>query len=186
MLNKAKETYWDWRHEPFYLHLWFLSIIPEKLGIWARGKFLPRLVGGFGERNTVQNNVRISSPEKFFMGSDCNLAQGVFITAGGGVRFGDFVGLGPDAKVWSVTHRFENPDIPWLKQGWDFGEVVLEDDVWIGAGAFVMPGVRVGKGAIVSALSVVTKNIPPFAIVAGNPGRVIGWRKKPEANANPE
>jgi acetyltransferase-like isoleucine patch superfamily enzyme len=77
-----------------------------------------------------------------------------------------------------VNHRFNDPDVPWILQGWESKPVVIEDDVWLGANAFVMPGVTIGKGAIVSAYAVLAKSIPPYAIVAGNPARVTGWRKE--------
>ena len=91
--------------------------------------------------------------------------------------------FGPDVKVWSVNHRFDDPDTPWQLQGWEAKEVVIEDDVWLGANVFVMPGVIIHKGAIISAGTVVNKSIPAFALVAGNPGRVVGWRKRPAAAA---
>jgi acetyltransferase-like isoleucine patch superfamily enzyme len=90
------------------------------------------------------------------------------------------VGLGPDVKVWSVNHRFGDSDRPWLLQGSDYHEVVIEDDVWLAANVFVMPGTTIGRGAIVAAGSVVNKSIPPYALFAGNPGRVVGWRKRPD------
>lgn len=146
-----------------------------------RARFLRFFLGGIGEANVIQANLRVATPEKLTLGSHCNFGEDVFITAGGGVRIGDYVGIGAGAKIWSVTHRYQDPDTPWLLQGWDYQEVVVEDDVWIGAGAFIMPGVRLGKGCIISAMSVVSKSVPPYAIVAGNPGRAIGWRKKPQA-----
>lgn len=56
------------------------------------------------------------------------------------------------------------------------GKIVVEDDVWIGTEAFIMPGVKIGKGAIVAARSVVTKDVPPYSIVGGNPAAVIKYR----------
>ena len=135
----------------------------------------------------MKNGQRQSPPDLLTpfrpVGSNCNFARRVFITAGGGVRIGDWVGIGPDVKIWSVNHKFSDPDSPWASQGWDYKEVIIEDDVWIGANSFIMPGTRIGKGAIISACTVVSKSVPPYAVMAGNPGRVIGWRKKVE---NPE
>jgi len=55
----------------------------------------------------------------------------------------------------------------------DEREIIIEDDVWIGFNATILKGVKIGKGAIVSACSVVTKDVPPYTIVVGNPARVI-------------
>ena len=139
-----------------------------------------------GEGTVLQPGIFINSPELVSIGANCNFAQRTFLTGGGGIDIGDRVGFGPDTKVWSVNHRFEDPDTPWLLQGWEKKPVVIEDDVWLGASVFVMPGVRIGKGAIVSAGTVVGKSVPPYSIVAGNPGRVIGWRKQPPPIASVE
>lgn len=179
---RAKRIWWRMGTELKSLALWFLSGIPTGLGVWIRAQCMRRFLQHLGKDTTLQSGMRVTNPEKIWIGSHCNLAQGVFITGGGGVRIGDWVGFGPDVKVWSVTHRFDDPDRPWLLQGWEKKAVVIEDDVWLGANAFVMPGVTIGKGAIVSAGAVVNKSIPPYALVAGNPGRVIGWRRKPVAD----
>lgn len=56
------------------------------------------------------------------------------------------------------------------------GPIIVKDDVWIGFGSFVLSGVTIGQGAVVAAGSVVTKDVPPYAIVGGNPARVIRYR----------
>jgi maltose O-acetyltransferase len=169
---------WFLREESKALTLWILCGVPLEAGVRLRRLLLPRFLQRCGSNTTIQRSLRVTNPEKVSIGSHCNLAQGVFITGGGGVRIGDWVGFGPDVKVWSVNHRFEDPDRPWMLQGWDAKPVTIEDDVWLGASVFVMPGVTVGKGAIVSACAVLNKSIPAYAIVAGNPGRIVGWRKR--------
>ncbi len=177
---KAKEFYWALREAWADLYLRLVLWIPLGIGVRARQMLLPSIVGGMGGNTVIRTGLRITTPAKFSIGSHCYIAEDVFITAGGGVRIGDWVGLGPDAKIWSVNHRYADPDIPWILQGWDYKEVVIEDDVWIGAGAFIMPGVHIGKGAIISACTVVMQSVPSYAVVAGHPGRQIGWRKKIE------
>jgi maltose O-acetyltransferase len=174
-----KRFWWNVREECGLVALWFLAGIPAGLGVRVRALCIPFFVKRLGTGTTLQSRVRLTNPEKISIGSHCNFAQGVFITGGGGVRIGDWVGLGPDVKIWSVSHRFDDPDRPWLVQGWLKEPVVIEDDVWLGANVFVMPGVTIGKGAIISACTVVNKSVPEFALVAGNPGRVVGWRKRP-------
>jgi chloramphenicol O-acetyltransferase type B len=74
-------------------------------------------------------------------------------------------------------HRFDFPGkTVWDSPRGDQFKVVIEDDVWIGHGAIILSGVTVGRGAIVSAGAVVTKDIPPYAVVGGNPARLIKWR----------
>jgi acetyltransferase-like isoleucine patch superfamily enzyme len=175
----VKTIFWDLKAEMRLLWLWLLSNMPLQLGVRMRAWWMPRFLAHLGSDTILQHGLRVITPEKVSIGSHCNLGQGAFITGGGGVRIGDWVGFGPDVKVWSVNHRFDDPDTPWQLQGWEAKEVVIEDDVWLGANVFVMPGVIIHKGAIISAGTVVNKSIPAFALVAGNPGRVVGWRKRP-------
>jgi maltose O-acetyltransferase len=184
MLGKARQWWWFVHGEVSELGLRFLLWLPLRIGIRARQKVLPYLVGSFGENNQLQPGLRISTPQKLFIGSNCQFNERVTITAGGTVRIGNWVGIGPSAKIWSANHKYSDPDVPYMIQGWDLKEVVVEDDVWIGANAFIMPGVHIGKGAVISAGSVILKSVPSYAIVAGNPGRVIGWRKKMQTSVN--
>ncbi|MDY0068101.1 MAG: acyltransferase [Steroidobacteraceae bacterium] len=185
-MQTLKRLFWDARAELKSLLLWICGAAPGGAGVRLRRLVYRRYLQRLGANTVFQSGLRIASPERVSIGANCNFAQGVFITGGGGVRIGDWVGFGPDAKVWSVNHRFEDPDRPWLLQGWEAKPVIIEDDVWLGASVFVMPGVTIGKGAIISAAAVVNKSIPPYAIVSGNPGRVIGWRKTPHSLVRPE
>ena len=65
------------------------------------------------------------------------------------------------------------------RQGWEQTKtgITVEDDVWIGANSVILPGVHINKGAIIGAGSVVTKDIPPYAIAVGNPAKVIKYRQ---------
>ncbi len=104
-----------------------------------------------GPGTSFQSGFVISNPEKVSIGANCGFARRTFITGGGGVCIGDWVSFGPDVKGWSVNHRYTDPDTPHLLQGWDAKPVVIEDDAWLGANVFVMPGVTIGRGAVVSA-----------------------------------
>ncbi len=181
-VRKLKRNYWNFRHEFKRMVLWWIGAFPVGPGEWLRARTLGLFLAGFGEHNTIQHGFRVFTPECVHIGSNCVFAQGVFITGGGGVKIGDWVGLGPDVKIWSVNHRFEDPDTPFLQQGSGKKPVVIEDDVWLAANVMVLPGVTVGKGAVVSACSVVSRDVPAYSIVAGNPARVIGWRRSQEAD----
>ena len=179
-MQSIKKIWWALREEGQVLALWFLAVIPGGTGRRIRSVFMRFFLRRLGTQTVIQPGLRITNPESVSIGSHCNLAQGIFITGGGGVEIGDWVGFGPDVKIWSVNHRFDDPDRPWLLQGWEKKPVHIEDDVWLGAGVFIMPGITIGKGAIISACAVVNKSVPPYALVVGNPARVVGWRKRPE------
>lgn len=181
--SRLKAHVWAVRAELKQIALWFIGRFPFHVGIRLRAWLLPMFLGHLGADTVIQQGFRVTSPDLVSIGAHCNLGESAFIAGGGGVTVGDWVGFGPDVKIWSVNHRFDDPDTPWLKQGWEYKPVVIEDDVWLAANVFVMPGVTIGHGAIISAGTVVTKSMPAFSIVAGNPGRVVGWRKRPDADA---
>jgi acetyltransferase-like isoleucine patch superfamily enzyme len=95
----------------------------------------------------------------------------------GAVRIGKDVLVGPYTYIGAGNHRFERTDIPMSQQGQDHkGGVVIGDDVWIGGGCHVLDGVTVGRGTIIGAGSIVTRNIPEYSIAFGVPAKV--YRKR--------
>ncbi len=96
-----------------------------------------------------------------------------------GTTIGDNVMMARDVLIYTVNHRYDRFDIPMNKQGiTEINPVKIEDDVWIGARAIILDGVTIGTGAIVAAGAIVTKDVPPYAIVGGNPAKVIKYRKE--------
>ncbi|ACK73838.1 transferase hexapeptide repeat containing protein (plasmid) [Gloeothece citriformis PCC 7424] len=90
----------------------------------------------------------------------------------------DFVGWGPGAKVLGSSHTGVPINIPIIKTDLEMKPVKIEAEADIGMNAVILPGVTIGKGSIVGAGSVVTKDVPPFAIVAGIPARFFRWREE--------
>jgi len=182
ILLPMKKFYWEALQEYKLWQTHFIFLVPGKIGQKIRAWYLQKICGACGSPVFVDNGVIISSPEKFFVGHHLGIGVGAFITAGGKVTVGNYVGIGPGVKIWSVNHIYKDPDQPWRFQGSESKEVVVGNDVWIGAGSIILPGVTIGDGAIISAGTVLSKSIPPFALVAGNPGRVVGWRKPPQSS----
>jgi maltose O-acetyltransferase len=95
----------------------------------------------------------------------------------GTVKIGRDVMIGEELIAISRNHEFSSTETPMRTQGFQKDQpITIEDDVWIGTRVTILPGVIVGKGSIVGAGSVVTKNVPPYAIVAGNPAKLIRKR----------
>lgn len=86
--------------------------------------------------------------------------------------------MGPDVKIYTRNHKFDRLDEPIQYQGHTEESVHIGNDVWLGANAIILPGVTIGDHSIVAAGSVVTKDIPPFAIVGGIPAKVIKYRNE--------
>lgn len=99
------------------------------------------------------------------------------IYGGAGVKIGDNVMIGPHSVIAAGGHEYRNLSVPMRHAGGvNKGPIIISDDVWIGANCTITDGVIIGKGAIVGANSVVTKNIEPYQIVAGCPAKPIGNR----------
>lgn len=105
------------------------------------------------------------------------------VEGGAKISIGDRVFLGPGSKVLSSTYELNGyyaiEHIPDECRATSYGDIVIEDDAYIGAGAVVMPGVKIGEGAVVGANSLVNRNLKPWGIYFGNPVKLIGMREKP-------
>ncbi len=99
-----------------------------------------------------------------------------YLGAGGGISIGKHVTLGGYVQILAENHAFDDPDQPINTQGVVRKGIVIEDDCWIGNLAVILDGVRIGRGSVIGAAAVVTKNVPPNSVVVGNPGRVIRTR----------
>lgn len=94
-----------------------------------------------------------------------------------GLKIGDDCMIAPRVAIFAANHEFRDRSVPMRTQGMTSkGGVTIEDDVWIGTGAIIVDGVTIGRGAVIGAGSVVTKDVPPFSMVAGNPAKEIGKR----------
>nr|QBM01201.1 2,3,4,5-tetrahydropyridine-2,6-dicarboxylate N-acetyltransferase [uncultured archaeon] len=114
------------------------------------------------------------------IGSYCELKRGVEIgnncrlqayVVGENTKIGNNVFVGPHAVFLDDKHPTAKKAI---EKTWQMREVVIEDNVTIGGGAIILPGVKIGKGAMVGAGSVVTKDVPEYAVVCGVPAKIIG------------
>lgn len=107
------------------------------------------------------------------IGRDSLIGEYSVIRGQGGVTIGDRVYTSPMTQIIAVNHVFDDPQRPFIDQGITAQGIVIEDDVWLGANVVVTDGVRVGRGAVVAAGAVVTKDVPAHTVVAGVPARII-------------
>jgi acetyltransferase-like isoleucine patch superfamily enzyme len=94
----------------------------------------------------------------------------------GGITIGDKVAIGPNCVITSHGHSFDDGGRPMLEQPTIFKPVTIEDDVYIGSAAVVLPGVRIGRGAVVGAGAVVSRDVDEGSVVTGVPARVVKTR----------
>ena len=92
------------------------------------------------------------------------------------IKIGNNVRIAPNVMIISANHVFDNTDIPICKQGMDVKPITIEDDVWVAGRVNIMAGVTIGKGSVIGAGSIVTKDIPPYSVAVGVPAKVIKYR----------
>jgi acetyltransferase-like isoleucine patch superfamily enzyme len=119
----------------------------------------------FNFRNLPQSGITI--------GKNCVIGEFNVVRGQGGVRIGDGVYTGPMVQIVAVNRVNQDPSRSIREQGITARGIVIEDDVWIGAGVIVVDGVTIGQGSIIGAGAVVTGNIPPYSIAVGTPARPI-------------
>ena len=125
-------------------------------------------------------NVNVERHARFGRGVTLGDRSGIGINASIGeqTHIGSDGMMGPDCVIYTRNHRFDRLDIPMREQGYGPVEPVeIGDDCWIGGRVTILPGVHVGNGAVIAAGAVVTKDVPPYAVVGGVPAKIIYNRK---------
>ncbi|MBF7114270.1 DapH/DapD/GlmU-related protein [Pediococcus pentosaceus] len=123
----------------------------------------------------IDGSTEIRLPFQTDFGRNLHIGKKVFINSGsmfvdlGGIYIGDHVLIGPNVTIASVNHRLE----PSERRNLDLDSVCIHNNAWLGANVMVTPGVIIGENAVVAAGAVVTRDVPPNAVVAGIPARVI-------------
>jgi len=127
------------------------------------------------KRLCLQENVKIIGKESFNYGDHVHIGANTEIQAEGGVNIGSNVVISYNCVIWTVNHNFRGNMIPYNFERYK-RPVNIRDNVWIGRNVIINSGVTIGEGAVIGIGSVVTRNIPPLAIVGGNPAKIINFR----------
>jgi acetyltransferase-like isoleucine patch superfamily enzyme len=124
----------------------------------------------------IKDGVTIWFPKGVSIGKHVSINENVFIDGYGQVEIGNCCRIAHQVSILSEDHGFNRRDKPIYQQKKIKGKVTLEEDVWVGCGARILKGVTIGKGAVIGANSVVTKDIPQYAVAVGVPARVVKYR----------
>lgn len=137
-------------------------------------KTLYRLCGvNIGRNSSFHWRTRFYKPWKLSVGKNSIIGNDAMLDARNGITIGNNVSLSMGVWIWTMEH---DPQDPYY--GAKGGGVVIEDYVWVSCRTIILPGITLGKGSVVAAGAVVTKDVPPYAIVGGNPAKIIGQRTK--------
>ncbi len=147
-------------------------------------RFLTRLAWREPAFKDKGHNVEITRDSIF--GDSENISIGNYVYIGpeayfwgvGGIRIDDHVIVGPRVTILSSNHRYEGADMLPYDGTTILGPVHISSHVWVGACSIIVPSVTIGEGSVIAMGSVVTKDVPPCAIVGGNPAEVIKYRDK--------
>lgn len=130
----------------------------------------------FGERAKVEAGSTILARERCHIGDGAAISSGCYINGVGGFHLGNYAGMAAECVVLTTEHRFMGAvQLPFDRVR-QVKPVRIGDYAWIGQRSMILAGVKIGEGAVVAMGSVVTKDVPDFAIVGGNPAEVIGKR----------
>jgi len=162
------------------------------------GELKPELLGSCGADCVFERDVLVFHPENVHLGRNVYvghrtilkgyyqnemrigdetwIGQMCFLHSAGGIQIGARVGIGVNVTILTSEHKELGRAVPPLSSEVRTAPVVVEDEVNIGVGSIVLPGVRIGRGAKIGAGSVVTHDVEPYAIVAGTPARFLRQR----------
>lgn len=154
----------------------FSSFIPTFLGVLIRNFLFKIFLGKLSGFVWVASGVHVLHPSRIKVGSNVGINTNSYINGVGYIELGDYVLIGNNVTIVSGEHPiigrslsiYERPCIP--------KKILIERDVWIGAGAVVLPGVTLREGSVIGANSVVNRDTRPYSINVGAPIKEIGFR----------
>ena len=135
----------------------------------------------FGEKVTI-GSYAIIRPSNVYggpvgvglkIGNHSNIGPYSYIGCSGYVEIGNNVMMAPRVSLYAENHNFDSIDFPMKDQGVTTAPIIIEDDCWIAANSIILAGVRIGKGSVIAAGSVVTKDVTPYSVMAGNPAKKL-------------
>ncbi len=172
LLSKGKPGQWM-----RYFYNGFIAHIPSRRlrMLFYRGFF------SIGENSNLMMGITLRKMNGITIGKVTNVNPKCLLDSrGGSITIGNYVDIAPEVNIWTLEHDPNDPEF--ISRG---ASVVIEDYVWLANRVIVLPGVTIGKGAVVAAGAVVTKDIPAWTIAGGVPARVIGNRSQNQQPRKP-
>lgn len=157
----------------FYKHL------AELFAYFVVNFSLGRKLATIGRTTKLHPTVLLREAERIRIGEHGLINHNGVLQAGkkhAWIRIGDYVHCGPGVMMFASNHSFDDPDVPSILQDYYDGDITIQNDVWVGAGSIILPGVTIGTGAVVAAGSVVNRDVPPYAVVGGVPAKLLKMR----------
>ena len=174
--------------------------IPGKIGFFFRSTYFKVRIKSSFNKNRFEPGLRIEYPRNVILGSNsyfginckiyaseygrvkigsnASINSNVMINARGkgNISIGNNVLIGPNVVLRSSNHSFYSTKVPVIDQGMTEGEIIINDDVWIGSNAVILPNCEIGEGVIIAAGAVVTSDVESYTVVGGVPATLIKKR----------
>lgn len=151
----------------------FLMYVIGYLGYHHIRRFFYRLAGmKIGRGSAIHMRLRLYDPRNIEIGKDSIIGEGTVLDGRDKLTIGNHVDIASEVMIYNSEHDIQSDDFHAVK-----APVIIEDYTFIGPRAIILPGVKIGMGAVVGAGAVVTKDVDSFAIIGGVPAKVIGERK---------
>lgn len=145
-------------------------------GLAIRYIFLKAIAKKLGNNVSVHPGVYIFNPENLTIENNVSIHPMCYIDATGGIKIGSNVSIAHGTSILSSTHEYQESDTPIKYQKLKLGEVIVEDNVWIGAKVTILYKNTISEGAVVGANSLVSKDVVANSIVGGTPAKVLKMR----------
>ena len=129
---------------------------------------------GIGSHVVIYYGLEIRKPSSLKIGDGTIIGDRAILDARCGITIGKDVNFSSNVSIWTLQHDYRDPQFRCVPE--HFGPVSIGDRCWIGPNVIILPNVQIGEGAVVAGGAVVTKNVPPYALVGGVPAKVIGSR----------
>lgn len=160
------------------LKLYFVHAVSLHLPLWSLRKVIFILSGvKIGKGTTIHMGCKFFQPKGITIGEDSIIGDRTFLDGRAELEIGDHVDIASEVLIYNSEHDIDSKTFKAVEE-----PVFIDDYVFIGPRSIILPGISIGKGAVVAAGAVVTKDIEPFMIVGGVPAKVIGERKNKDPN----
>lgn len=143
------------------------------LRLRAKGKFYSLFFRKAGKNFLIDRSVLIKGMNNIEVGDNIWIGFGCVLNGTGGIKIGNNVLIAQGVKIYSENHDYRDRDVDIMFQDGIRKPVYIEDGAWLCANCVILPGVRVGKHAVVAAGGVVTKDVPPYTVYGGVPAKFI-------------
>lgn len=160
------------------LYMFTINLLPcshkSVLNIVKR-KWLKHVFNYIGKDINIRPNVKFVRGYNISIGDNSGIGEKSFLQDVGKITIGNNVLMGPEVNIFTSNHGTKKDSLI-IEQELNLKDVIIEDDVWIGARAIILPGVKISKGTVIAAGAIVTKDTKEYSIVGGNPAKFIKYR----------